>query len=280
MAADMGPAATLPLPYVVTRRRRELRGTYTLELEPASGEGGVSPAPGQFNMLYAFGSGEVPISVSGLASDGTALVHTIRDVGPVTKALCGLKVGETVGLRGPFGTSWPVDSIEGNDVVIVAGGLGLAPLRPAIRQVLEHRQNFGRVVLLYGTRTPEDILFRAELQRWRGRFDLDVEVTVDSADSSWSGDVGVVTRLISREQFDPLNTVALVCGPEIMIRFAAQELENKGVATEDIYVSLERNMKCAVGFCGHCQFGSFFVCKDGPVFSYDRIKRLAGISEV
>lgn len=270
----------VPMPYVVARRRRELHGTYTLELQPESGEKGVRPAPGQFNMLYAFGSGEVPISVSGVENGGTAIAHTVRDVGIVTKALCGLKTGDPVGLRGPFGTHWPVRSMEGNDVVIVAGGLGLAPLRLAIRKVLERREKFGRVVLLYGTRAPSDILFRAELQHWRGRFDLDVEVTVDTADSSWVGDVGVVTRLISRERFDPLNTVALVCGPEIMILFAAQELENRGVATQDIHVSLERNMKCAVGLCGHCQFGPFFVCKDGPVFPYARIKRLAGISEV
>jgi NAD(P)H-flavin reductase len=165
-----------------------------------------------------------------------------------------------------------VEDLEGNDIVIVSGGIGLAPLRPALYHILSRRDRYGRVVLLYGARTPADILYRQELEQWRARFDLEVYATVDRAMSGWRGNVGVVTTLIPRAPFDPLNTVALVCGPEVMMRFTVQELQKRGVGPPTIYLSMERNMKCAVGFCGHCQFGPVFVCKDGPVFRYDRIK--------
>jgi NAD(P)H-flavin reductase len=165
-------------------------------------------------------------------------------------------------------------------MVLVAGGIGLAPLRPALYQILGQRERFGRVVLLYGARAPEDLLYRQELIRWRAQFDLEVYVTVDRATSRWLGNVGVVTRVISRAPFDPMNTVALVCGPEVMMRFTVLELQKRGVSDEQIFVSLERNMKCAVGFCGHCQFGSEFVCKDGPVFRYSRVKQWLGMWEI
>ncbi|MEO1443893.1 MAG: FAD/NAD(P)-binding protein, partial [Chloroflexota bacterium] len=167
--------------------------------------------------------------------------------------------------------SWPVEKAVGYDVVIVAGGIGLAPLRPALYHILAHRELYGKIVLLYGTRSPEDILFRRELESWRSRFDLDVYVTVDYADARWRGNIGVVTTLIPKAPFDPLHTIALVCGPEVMMRFTAQGLLKRGVALDNIYVSLERNMKCAIGFCGHCQFGPHFICKDGPVYAYSRI---------
>jgi NAD(P)H-flavin reductase len=223
-------------------------------------------------MLTAFGIGEVPISISGDPSEPQRLIHTIRAVGAATKTLCRLARGEILGVRGPFGTAWPVKEAEDCDLVIVAGGLGLAPLRPAIYHALAHREAYGNVELIYGARTPQDILYYRELERWRGRFDARVHVTVDSASADWRGRVGVVTKIIAQAWFDPPNTVALVCGPGIMMRFTVQELLARGVSLDNIFVSLERNMQCGLGLCGHCQLGPMFICKDGPVFPFNRIK--------
>ena len=228
--------------------------------------------PGQFNMLYPFGAGECAISISGNPSEPRKLLHTTRVVGSVTKALYALKPGDRMGIRGPFGTSWPIVKAEGNDVVFVAGGIGLAPLRPAIYHVLANRVKFGKVVLLYGARTPDDIVFRREIEKWSSRLDVEVFVTVDRADATWRGNVGVVPAMIKRAPFDRLNTVAMVCGPEIMMHFTVQELLKRGVPEENVFISMERNMKCGIGLCGHCQFGPTFICKDGPIFSFDRIK--------
>jgi NAD(P)H-flavin reductase len=269
-----------PVFYRVLRTRRETRDTFTIELEPPDATEAIRFAPGQFNMLYVFGAGEVPISVSGAAERSQSLVHTVREVGAVTRAMRGLKRGDHLGVRGPFGSSWPVEEAIGRDVVIVAGGIGLAPLRPALYSILAHREKYGRVVLMYGTRTPEDILFRKELERWRARLDLSVHVTVDRAMTSWRGSVGVVTAIIPRARFDPPSALVMVCGPEAMMRFTILELQNRGVGVDQIYVSTERNMKCAVGFCGHCQLGPTFVCKDGPVFRYDRIQPFFEIREI
>jgi NAD(P)H-flavin reductase len=223
-------------------------------------------------MLYAFGVGEVPISISGDPARPATLVHTVRDVGNVTHALCRLKKGEVLGVRGPLGAPWPVALAPGKDVIIVAGGLGLAPLRPAIYHLLNQRSAFGNVELIYGARTPGDLLYRKELERWRGRFDLRVHVTVDSAANDWRGNVGVVTNLIGRARFDAPSTLALICGPGVMMRFTVLELLSHGLTPQQIYVSMERNMKCGIGLCGHCQWGPFFICKNGPVFRFDRIK--------
>jgi NAD(P)H-flavin reductase len=258
--------------YQVRGVRKETTDTYTLACAPSPGAEGVSFAPGQFNMLYAFGTGEAPISISGDPSQPGALVHTVRAVGNVTRDLCRLKLGDLLGVRGPFGTPWPVAEAQGSDVLLVAGGLGLAPLRPALYYLLSHRASYGNLELIYGARTPADLLYRRELERWRGRFDLRVHATVDAAASDWRGHVGVVTAVIPRARFDPYHTVALVCGPGVMMRFTALELLNQGLRPEQIFLSLERNMKCGLGLCGHCQWGPFFVCKDGPVFRYDRIK--------
>jgi len=270
----------LPALFQIRAVRKETHDTFTLDLESANGRAEFSFKAGQFNMLYAFGVGEVPISISGDPTDSGVLIHTIRSVGTVTKAIRTLKRGDFLGVRGPFGSHWPVLEAAGSDIMIVAGGIGLAPLRPALYHVLSQREKYGKVVLLYGTRSPDDILYRRELERWRSRFDLDVYITVDRAPSGWRGNVGVVTSLIQKAPFDPVNTVAMVCGPEIMMRFTVQELQKCGIRGEDIYVSMERNMKCAVGFCGHCQYGPVFICKDGPVFSYDRIKGLFALREV
>ena len=263
----------------VRKRRREMPGVYTLDIEREDGNGVAAFQPGQFNMLTVFGVGEVPISFSGDPAAQNRMVHTIREVGAVSVALNALKPGDALGLRGPFGTGWPVEEARGQDVVVVAGGIGLAPLRPALYRILHERERYGKVALLYGTRSPGDILFRRELESWRGRLDLDVQVTVDHAPPGWNGDVGVVTRLIPRASFDPLDSVALVCGPEVMMRATIDTLRDAGIADDSIYLSMERNMKCAVGFCGHCQFGPTFVCKDGPVFRHDRLRDLLRLKE-
>jgi NAD(P)H-flavin reductase len=265
--------------FSIKRVQKDTYDTFTMELDPVMGRRFFF-APGQFNMLYVFGVGEVPISISGDPGRPDALVHTVRAVGTVTNAMRKLKPGHVVGVRGPYGTSWPVEQAEGSDVVIVAGGIGLAPLRPALYYILANRERYGKVVLLYGARTPQDLLYTHELERWRGRLDLQVEVTVDSAQSHWRGNVGVVTTLIPGARFDPLHTVAMVCGPEVMMRFTVAELQKRGIGLEKIYASMERNMKCGVGLCGHCQFGPTFICKDGPVFSFDRIKEWFGKREL
>jgi len=263
----------------VSRRAPDAPQVWTLELETEAPELDAF-APGQFNMLTVFGVGEVPISVSGNPAAPERLAHTIRAVGPVSTALVGLKPGDPLGLRGPFGRGWPMDAAEGRDLVIVAGGLGLAPLRPVLYQVVAQRARFGRLVLLYGTRSPDDILFRSEIEGWRSRLDLDIDITVDHASPSWRGHVGVVTKLIAGAAFDMSRTVAFVCGPEVMMRFAVAALRDAGVADGAIHLSMERNMKCAVGFCGHCQLGPAFVCRDGPVFRYDQVRDLFGVKEL
>ncbi len=273
----------LPELYRVEHVHRETKDTYTLKLARTSHSTNATTAfsPGQFNMLYAFGLGEVPISISGdPARCDQVLVHTIRAVGAVTNAICRMRKGDMLGVRGPYGVPWPLREAEGGDVVLAAGGLGMAPLRPALYHILSNRHLYGQVSLVYGARSPDDLLYRHELEKWRGRFDLQVEITVDRAGPEWHGSVGTTTSLMPRVRFDPLRTMAMVCGPEIMMHFTVQELQRCGVSTEQIFVSMERNMKCGVGFCGHCQFGPVFICRDGPVFPYQRIRALLGKREV
>lgn len=257
-------------PFRIEKIRKELQDTFTMELVPEGG-GSFAFKPGQFNMIYNFGAGEVPISISGDPEDPARLVHTIRKVGSITQAIGNLSEGMAVGIRGPFGNPWPVEQAFGSDLVILAGGLGLAPLRPAIYKALANRQRFGKVVILYGARSPSEILFPKELEKWRGRFDTKLRVTVDRAEPGWSGHVGVVTKLVNGAGFDPLHSTAFVCGPEIMMRYGIQALEQAGIDQSNIFVSMERNMKCGIGLCGHCQWGAPFVCKDGPVFRFDEV---------
>ena len=270
------------LPTVVRVRafQEKTHDTFTLVLEPPTGPGTpYSFLPGQFNMLYGFGLGEVPISMSGDPAETGSVVHTIRAVGSVTRGLASLRPGDVVGIRGPFGSSWPVEAARGGDVVLVSGGIGLAPMRPVLYHLLRHRNEYGRVILLYGARTPGDLLYREELQAWQSRGDLQELLTVDRADPSWRESIGLVTTLFSAFDFDPGRTIGMMCGPEVMMRFAVSEFEKRGVAMDCLYVSLERNMQCAIGFCGHCQFGPNFVCMDGPVFRYDRIKAFFDVRE-
>jgi NAD(P)H-flavin reductase len=269
-----------PASFRVAERVQETADTWTLDLHPRNGNPLGDFAPGQFAMLYAFGVGEVPISVSGDLNAGGSLVHTIRAVGAVSSALCRTAPGQDVGVRGPFGTAWPVKDAEGADVVVVAGGIGLAPLRPAIYHLLANRERYGKVAILYGGRSPAELLYPGELEQWRGRFDVQVEVTVDGAPADWRGRVGVVTKLVPRADFDPAKAVALICGPEVMMRFTAAALRERGLATDQIHVSMERNMQCAIGLCGHCQLQHLFICKDGPVFALSAIEPLLTAREL
>jgi len=270
----MADRALLPALWRVETVERETDDTVTLDLTPGPEAEPIAFAPGQFNMLYVFGVGEVPISISG-DPGAASLRHTVRAVGAVSAALCALKSGASVGLRGPFGSSWPLEEADGRDVVIIAGGIGLAPLRPLLECLYAESDRFGRISLLYGARSPEQLLFEADRRRWAERFD--VQVTVDRAGGDWTGAVGFVTELIDRAQFDGGSGVACLCGPEIMMRFVAGELHGHGVEDERIWLSLERNMQCAVGTCGHCLFGPEFICKDGAVFRYDRVAHLLAV---
>lgn len=267
-----------PEPCRIRSVERELEDTFTLEIEPP--ETGWSFRPGQYAMLYAFGIGEVPISISGDPGDSTKITQTVRAVGAVTDALTTLKPGDVVGVRGPYGTSWDTKAAEGRDLLIIAGGVGLAPLRPVVLDVLAHRDRYENVTLMYGARSPSDLLFASQLQEWRSRFDFEVLITVDHADQTWRGPVGVVTSLIGRSSFDADEAVAFVCGPEVMMRFTVQDLERRGFTDDRLYVSRERNMKCGIGLCGHCQIGRFFLCKDGPIMPCAQMGDSCWIREV
>ncbi|MFN4259127.1 MAG: FAD/NAD(P)-binding protein [Gemmataceae bacterium] len=269
-------SSMLPAVVRVREHRRETADVFTLSVEPPAP---FAFRPGQFNMLYVFGVGEAAISLSSASEEPATLQHTIRAVGSVTNALARLQPGDALGMRGPFGSVWPMEAARGCDVVIVTGGIGLAPLRPAIYHLLRHRPDYGRLVLLYGARAPADLLYTAELDQWQQHDDVQVLVTVDRGEPSWSGAVGLVTSLFPRITFDPKRTIGLMCGPEIMMRFTVREFEKRGVTGDRLYLSLERNMQCAIGFCGHCQLGPTFVCMDGPVFRYDRIQRFFHLHE-
>jgi len=270
----------VPVPHRVVDRIQETEDTWTLELEPREGSNGsASFSHGQFNMLYAFGIGEVPISISGAPEGGRNLVHTIRDVGPVSRAICAAEPGDTLGVRGPFGSCWPLQEAEGRDLVIVAGGLGLAPLRSAVRAAIASPERYRAVFLLYGGRDPVQLLFREEVGHWLTR-GLEAALIVDSAGDGWAGEVGVVTKLIDRASFDPEQAVAMVCGPETMMRFCARSLRTRGVASDRIHISMERNMKCAITHCGRCQFGPTFVCREGPIYRYSEIERFFAVREI
>lgn len=245
--------------------------TYHLRLADAAARRVYSCAPGRFNMLYLPGVGESAISVSGFSPATESWLHTVRTAGGVTQTLARLGRGGKLALRGPFGTAWPVEQLAGRDVLFVAGGIGLAPLRPAVEWALENQAALGRLTLLYGARSPGTILYAAQLEAWRAR-GMHVDVTVDRTDPGWMGRVGVVTLLVDRlRPLDPRNTVMLACGPDVMMRYTARSGLDRGLSPQQIWLSLERNMQCAAGFCGHCQLGPAFVCKDGPVFRYDRM---------
>jgi len=245
--------------------------TYHLRFRDAGAKVAYRFDPGQFNMLYIPGVGEVAISLSADPSSRTTWAHTIRAVGNVTRSLAALRPGETLGLRGPYGSSWPLAQIEGADVVLVAGGIGLAPLRPAICHLLAHSARYGSLTLLYGGRTPASLLFAQEYHAWAKR-GLPVETTVDRWVPGWPGRVGVVNLLLERMRLARTSgTIILTCGPEVMMKYVVRSALDRGITPDRIWCSLERNMQCAVGFCGHCQLGPAFLCKDGPILRADRV---------
>jgi NAD(P)H-flavin reductase len=268
----------VPEPYEVLTTRQDTVDTWTLELRPPDSSG-LPFAPGQFTMISAGGSGEVPISISGDPGDPGILVHTVRAVGLATEALCAAQPGQILSVRGPYGAPWPVDDLDGADVVVMAGGIGLAPLRPALLSLLTARERYGRLILLYGSRAPNQLLFEDELETWTGR-GMEVLVTVDAAGPEWLGHVGVVTRLVRRAGIDAERAVALLCGPEIMMRFAALSLTDAGIPASRIYGSMERNMQCGIGHCGHCQLGPTLVCRDGPVYRWDELEPWLAIRDL
>ena len=260
----------IPSVFQIERRLEEYPDTVTLQLMALSDPGPAQILPGQFNMLYAFGCGEVPISSAACANQGSLLSHTIRAQGAATRAICGLREGQQLGVRGPFGSGWPLERSIDREVLIIAGGIGLAPLRPVIESLLRPDAEIGGVRIFYGARTPETLLYRDDIQRWGS--DVPVQVSVDHAGRDWRGHIGVITDPLDAAVIDPAETVAFICGPEIMMRFCLQLLLNKGMDPSDIYLSMERNMKCAVGHCGHCQWGPNFVCRQGPVFCYEDVQ--------
>lgn len=275
-----GEPPLAPAPYTVRERSAETTDTFTLALAPGDGVHPEPFLPGQFNMISVLGVGEVAISISGDPSRPSDLVHTVRAVGLSTRALAHVSPGSTVAVRGPYGRGWPVDAAEGRDVLVVAGGIGLAPLRPLLYELLRERGRFGRLEVIYGARTPRDLLYYPELQQWRAHTDARFQVTVDAAGSDWYGDVGVVTQRIPDCRFDPKNAVAFLCGPEIMMRLTADALRARGMGPGAIWLSMERNMRCGVGVCGHCQLGPYLLCRDGPVLPFDALEPLLRVREL
>ena len=264
----------------ITEIREELSdtATYKLAFEEPAFAANYRFLPGQFNMLYLPGFGESAISISSDPERLETVSHTIRVAGNVTRALTRHQVGDQILMRGPFGSAWPLEQLRGKDVVIASGGIGLAPLRPAIYQILNRREEYGRVYLLYGARTPGGLLYTDEYAAWRDA-GIEVKATVDIADVTWKGHIGVVPMLFDQLKLEPQQTRILTCGPEIMMRFVVFEGISRGISREHTFISMERNMQCAVGFCGHCQLGPAFVCKDGPVFSYKQMEPFLNLED-
>ncbi|MFZ5514347.1 MAG: FAD/NAD(P)-binding protein [Pseudomonadota bacterium] len=269
-----------PVPVRVTSVSKETHDTFTLTVAPPPADPISAFEPGQFSMLYVYGVGELPISISGDPAVRDSLTYTIRSVGQVTYQLVTRQPGDFIGVRGPFGSSWPLKEARGKNVLIVAGGIGLAPLRPAIYSILRHRGDYNRLVILYGSRSPRDLLYKKEFAAWGLLPDTQALCTVDYGGVTWRGHVGVVTTLFRLVRMQPKETVAMICGPEIMMRYAVRELEARGLPPDQIHLSMERNMKCGAGFCGHCQMGPYFVCKHGPVFPYPEIKPYLDLYEL
>jgi NAD(P)H-flavin reductase len=270
---------------VVRRIEREApaTATYWLAFDTPADRQAYWFEPGQFNMLTVLGAGEVPVSISSDPARPGRLGHTVRVAGRVTAAFPALHVGAKVGVRGPFGRPWPLRDATGGDLLIVAGGLGMAPLRPAVYRVLANREAYRRVILAVGARDPDNMLFRDEMDGWSSRLaarGVEVRLTVDVPADGWASGVGVVTTLFPKANIDARHTTAFVCGPDVMMRFAARDLRALGIPAAKINLSLERNMQCGARLCGHCQLGPLFVCSDGPVFRLDQIAHLMEVEEL
>jgi NAD(P)H-flavin reductase len=272
----------LPRPAEIIEKHLEAKGIFTFRLRFRDEHlrNSYRFQPGQFNMVYLFGVGEVPISIVS-DPDGPGLFdHTVRAVGNVTGAMSRLNKGDVVGLRGPYGSAWPREHARGTDLTLTTGGLGCAPAVSVINYIINRRASYGALKILHGIKTPKDLLYRSRIRQWKKTPDTEVLLTVDHPDQTWRYNVGVVTNLFSQVSIDPQKSLVMICGPERMMHFAIKDLLSHGVQAEQIYLSVERNMKCAVGFCGHCQLGPSFVCKDGPVFRYDRIRHWFNTREV
>jgi sulfhydrogenase subunit gamma (sulfur reductase) len=257
---------------IKTRQLTALEKLFTVELPDGFA---LDHKPGQFVEVSLLGIGEAPISISSSPSRSSGSFEIcVRKVGTLTNALHCLHPGDTVGIRGPFGRGFPIERFHGQALLFAPGGLGLAPLRSLINEVIDHRAMFGRVVILYGARHPSELLFKDELEKWGDRADLELHLTVDRADENWTGNVGVITTLFPHIQVHARNTVAITCGPPVMYRFVLMEFQSLGIPEGNIWLSLERRMKCGVGKCGHCQMNHIYTCLDGPVFPFSEIKHL------
>jgi NAD(P)H-flavin reductase len=276
----MNPWTTYPAEIVEKRQEARRIFTYRLRFQDDRKQHDFRFRPGQFNMVYVHGAGEIPISIVSDPADSGLLDHTIRIVGNVTGVLDRLGVGDVVGLRGPYGSWWPLEEAEGKDIVIVTGGLGCAPVVSVINYIFKRRDSYGSLKILHGIKTPKDLLYRERFRAWQKHPDTEVYLTVDHPDRQWKYSVGFVTNLFGQVQIDVPNSIVMMCGPEIMMRFSIRDLLSRGMPEDRIYLSLERNMKCAIGFCGRCQFGPTFICKDGPVLRYDRIQPFFEVREV
>jgi sulfite reductase subunit B len=262
----------LPEPATVLKAEpmTELEGFFQFSLDSGRDLGHM---PGQFVEVSIPGFGEAPISISSSPTHHGAFEMVVRNVGNVTSAMHGLTPGQKVGVRGPFGTHFPVeDGLQGRDVLFICGGIGLVPVRSAIHYVLHNRSDYGKVTVLYGTKSPADRLFVDELEAWQHREDVEFIETVDSADDGWTGNVGVITTLLPKIEINPTTTAAIICGPPVMYKFVIWDLYKVGMTAADMYVSLERRMKCGVGKCGHCQINGIYVCQDGPVFNLAEVE--------
>jgi sulfhydrogenase subunit gamma (sulfur reductase) len=268
-------------PARITSRRTETAGIYTFALKFLDPHlrRNYRFAAGQFNMLYAFGVGEVPISIVSDPSQPLVLEHTIRIAGRVTRVMGHWKVGDVIGVRGPYGNGWPVEKARGRDIIIITGGVGCAPVVGLINYIFRRREEFGELHILHGVKTPNDLLYRDRFDEWRRAPRTKVYLTTDRPDKSWHYRIGVVTELFD-ELAAPPSAIVMMCGPEVMMRLAAHSLLKKGIGDDSIYLSLERRMECAVGRCGHCQYREHFACKDGPVFSYKTLRNLFGQSGI
>jgi NAD(P)H-flavin reductase len=266
----------LPREAEIVGRTQESPNTFSLDLRLTDGQP-YDFAPGQFNMLYLYGAGEVPISIVADAQDSGLLTHTIRALGRITYGMAQLQVGDRIGLRGPYGRGWPMQRAEGRDVVVVTGGLGCAPSVSIVHYILARRERFGHLCILQGVKHTDDLIWRDQYDAWGQLPDVQILLAADVAEAGWRGHVGLVTALIHQLQLEPAQTVAMLCGPEAMMITAADSLHRLGLAPGDIYLSMERNMQCAVGHCGHCQIGADFVCRDGPVFAWPEISELLGV---
>jgi len=266
----------LPREAEIVGRTQESPSTFTLALRLTDGRP-YEFEPGQFNMLYLYGSGEVPISIVNDAEDTGILTHTIRALGRITHGLAALEVGDRIGLRGPYGRGWPMREAEGRDVIVVTGGLGCAPSVSIIHRILARRERYGHLSILQGVKHTDDLIWHSQYEAWAALPDIEVHLAADEAEPGWDGHVGLVTGLLDRLEFNVDHTIAMLCGPEMMMRASAHNLHERGLAADSVYLSMERNMQCAVGHCGHCQLGADFVCRDGPVFPWPEIRRLLGV---